>query len=78
MVQEEYHLKIFLIWYFGGLFDSWRGTLCVILVKGIMRNISMNLFQIWVSGSVEISFKGFIIWSSGGPRVQKSRTIYAI
>ena len=44
-----------------------------------MRNNSMNLFQIWASGSGgDVFFKRFLIWCSGGPHVQWSGTIYAI
>ena len=43
----------------------WRsGTICAILVEGIMRNYSV--------------LKIFLIWSSGGPFVQRSGTICAI
>ena len=44
-------LKIFLIWNSGGPFVQWSGTICAILVETIMRNISVNLFRIWASGS---------------------------
>ena len=44
-------LKILLIWSSGGPFVQQSGTICAILVEGIMRNNSMNLFQIWASGS---------------------------
>ena len=36
---------------FGGHFFQRSGTICAILVEGIMRNNFMNLIQIWVSGS---------------------------
>ena len=41
-----------------------------------MRKNSVNLFIIVVQE--EMSFKRFLIWSSGGPPVQWSKTIYAI
>ena len=44
-------LKIFLIWSCGSPFVKLSGTICVLLVEGIMRNNSMNLFKIWASGS---------------------------
>ena len=37
-------LKIFLIYSPGSLFVQRSGTICAILVKGIMRNISVKLF----------------------------------
>ena len=43
-------LKIFLIWSSCGPFVKWRGTICANLVQLIMRNNSVNLSQIWVSG----------------------------
>ena len=43
--------KIFLIWTSGGPFVQRSGTICAILVEGIMRNNSLKLFPIWVSGS---------------------------
>ena len=44
-------LKIFLIWSSGSRFVQSSRTICAILVEGIMRNNSMNLFQIWARGS---------------------------
>ena len=42
-----------------------------------MRNNSVKVFEV---GPVvqELSFKRFLIWSSGGPPVWCSKTIYAI
>ena len=37
-------LKIFLIWSSGSPFVQQSGTICAILVKGIMMNNSMKLF----------------------------------
>ena len=37
-------LKIFLIWSSGDPFVQWSGTICAILVEGIMRNNSVDLF----------------------------------
>ena len=42
-------LKKFLIWSSGGIFVQWSGTICAILVDGIMRNNSVNLYRIWAS-----------------------------
>ena len=36
------HLKIFLIWSSSGPFVQWSGTIFAILVKDIMRNISVK------------------------------------
>ena len=33
------------------MFDQWSGTICEILVECIIRNNSVKLYQIWVSGS---------------------------
>ena len=44
-------LKIFLIWSSGGLFVTWSKVICAILVEGIMRNNSVNVFRNWASGS---------------------------
>ena len=44
-------LKVFLIWSSGGPLIQQNGTICAILVEGIMRNNSVNLFWIWASGS---------------------------
>ena len=49
--RKRYLLKIFLISSSGGPFVRHSGTFCGILEDGIMRNNSMNLFQIWASGS---------------------------
>ena len=58
-------------------FVQWSGIICVIVVEGIMRNNSMSLFKFGPVVQEEIWFKIFLIWSSGGPRVQWSGTIYA-
>ena len=46
-------LKVFLIWSSVSTFVQLR-TICAILVVGIMRKYSMNLFQIWASGSGDV------------------------
>ena len=43
-----------------------------------MRPNSVNLFKLGSVVEEEMSFKSFIIWGSGGPPVQWSRTIYAM
>ena len=49
----EFEKYIFLIWSSGGPFVQGSETICVILVKGIIRNNSVILFWIWTSGSRE-------------------------
>ena len=44
--------------------DQWSGTICEILVECIMRNNSVKLFLIWVSGSGE-DVVTFPLWCSG-------------
>ena len=39
------------IWSSAGTFVQQSIALCAILVKGIMKNNSVNLFRIWDSGS---------------------------
>ena len=54
-------------------------TICIMLVGGIVRNNSVKLFWIWISDSEgNARLKIFLIWSSGGPPLQWSGTIYAI
>ena len=43
-------LKIFLIWSSGSPFVQRSGTICAILVEGIMSNNSVKLLWIWISG----------------------------
>ena len=43
-----------------------------------MKNNSVKLFEFGSAGQEEMSFKRFLIWSSGSPPVQWSRTICAI
>ena len=40
-------LKVFLIWSSGGSFVQQSKTIHAILVEGIKRNNSVNLFRIW-------------------------------
>ena len=61
--KRRCYLKIFLIWSSCGPFVQRSGTICAILVEGIMRNNSLNLFWIWASAS-QMWFKRFLIWSS--------------
>ena len=67
-------LKIFLIWSSGGPFDQWSGTICAILVEGIMK----NYFEFGPVVQEEMLFKGFLIWSSGSSPVQWRKIIYAL
>ena len=79
MVQEEISFKDISYLELWWPFVQWSRTICAILVEGIMRNDSVNLFGIWASGSGGmVRFKRFLIWSSDGPPVQWSRTIYAL
>ena len=48
---EDFVQRYFLSGGSGGRFVQWSRTICAILVKGIMRNNSVNLIQIWASGS---------------------------
>ena len=42
--RRSCRLKIFLTWSSGDPFVQWSRTICAILVEGIMRNNSVNLF----------------------------------
>ena len=44
MVQEETSFKDISIFNSGGHFDQWSLTVCGILIRGIMRNISVKLY----------------------------------
>ena len=75
--SRRYILKIFHIWSSGGPFVQWSGTICAILVEGIMRaflEIILNLDQ-WFRRRCRL--KTFLIWSSGGPFVHRNETICA-
>ena len=69
-------LKIFLIWSSGDHFVQRRGTICAIVVEGIMRNNSVIFFLYldqWFMRRCCLKIfclKIFLIWSSGGPFVQ--------
>ena len=65
------------MWSSAGCFVQQSVTIFAILVEGILKNNSVNLFRIWAIGQ-EMTFKIFLIVSSGGPPVQRSRTMYAI
>ena len=43
--------KRFLIWSSGGPRVHWSGTIYAILKEGIMGNIHVKLYEIWVNGS---------------------------
>ena len=53
MVQKMSFKDILLIFSSGSPFVQRTGTICVILVEGIMRDDSVKLFWIWTSGSEE-------------------------
>ena len=42
LFRRRCRLKIFLIWSCGSPYVQWSGTICAILVKGIMRNNSVK------------------------------------
>ena len=50
-------LKILLILSSGCHFVQWSGTICAILVKGIMRNTSVILFEFGPAVQEEMSLK---------------------
>ena len=50
-------LKIFLIWSSGSPFVQRSGTICAILVEGIMRIILWNYFEFGPVFQEEVSFK---------------------
>ena len=49
--------KRFLIWSSGGPFVQWIGTICSILIKGIMLNNSVKLFEFGPVVQEEMPFK---------------------
>ena len=51
VVQEEMSFKRFLILSSGGPPVQWSGILYAILKEGIMGNINVKLYEIWISGS---------------------------
>ena len=62
--RRRLFFKIYSIFSTGG---QYSGTICALLVEGIMRNISVKLFWIWTSGSQkEMLFKDIPIFCSGG------------
>ena len=58
--------------------DQRSGTFCEILVKCITWNNFVKLFEFGSVAQEKMSFKRFLIWSSGSPPVWCYRTIYAI
>ena len=48
--RRKGRLKVFLIWSLGSPFVQRNVTICAILIEGIMRNNSVKLSLIWVSG----------------------------
>ena len=56
------HLKIFLFFSSGGHFIQQIRTVCAILVlEGIVRNISLKLFCIWTRGSGDDVFLRYFL-----------------
>ena len=51
VVQEEMSLKYISYLELWQPLVHWSGTICAILVEGIMGNNSVKLFCIWTSGS---------------------------
>ena len=51
VVQERHSEEIILIWSSGGPPVPWSGNIYAILKKGIMGNIQVKLYEIWISGS---------------------------
>ena len=43
-LRRRCRVKTFLIYSSSGLFVRWSGTICAMLVEGIMRNNSVKLF----------------------------------
>ena len=79
-VRKRCHLKLFLIWRFGGPFYSGVEPFCN-FGRGIMQEeqfYSVKYFEFGPVVQEEMSFKIFLIWSSGGPCVRWSSVIYAI
>ena len=52
-IRRRCHLKIFLIYSSGSHFVQRSGTICAILVEGIMRKISVKLFLILTTHRLE-------------------------
>ena len=50
-VVQEMSFKSCIIWSSGSSFVQQSGTICAIMVKGIMRNNSVKSLKIWTSGS---------------------------
>ena len=51
VVQEEMSSIRFLIWSSGCPPDRWSGTIYAILEEGIMGNIHVKLYELWICGS---------------------------
>ena len=61
MVQGRCRLKVFVIWSYGGPFVQQSGTICAILVEGIMRNNSVKLFEFGPVFQEKMSFKKYFL-----------------
>ena len=55
---------------------EWSGTICAILVGGLIRNNSVKIFLIWTSGSRDIVERYFLSRALVAPLI--SRIICAI
>ena len=51
MIQEVKWFNRFLIWGSDGPPVQWSGTIYAILKEGVMGNIHVKYFEIWISGS---------------------------
>ena len=57
-------MKVFLVWSSGSPFVQWSVTICAILVEGIIKNNSVKLFSIWISGSDAVQKISYLeLWS---------------
>ena len=63
--KRRWRLKIFLFWSSGSPFVQRSGSICAILVEGIMRNNSVNLCWIWASGSGGGNIIPYFFWKLG-------------
>ena len=74
----EFEKKIFLIWSSGGPFVQRSGTICAILVEGIMRYNSVKLFEFGIVVQEEMTFKVISYLALWRLPLQQSGTVCAI
>ena len=72
--RRRCRLKVFLIWSYGGPFVQRSGTICAILVEGIMRNNSVNYFEFGRVFQEKMSFKNISYLAPWWPLLQRSGT----